>query len=271
MKILPSMSKDHDMRDVLVEAGLSIRIRGKSVNEIQRILAAAHEATPSRLVDVAEGICLEAARVQKRAGYVAPLALEVAQVGIALQAEGCSGVRLQFLGTFDEGIGDGYAPSGSELERWKRRLGFIDQLKSRQRAGAEFERFINHLLACYGLQPKANIRLVGEQIDASFRLGGNTYLLECKCLTEPVPSRDLQVFHAKLANKPRSTRAVFWSATRYSAGASKWVRESGNQRLFFMLDRAHLNHVLEGKEALDAMLLRHERRFEETGNPYKAP
>jgi hypothetical protein len=43
-----------------------------------------------------------------------------------------------------------------------------------------FEGFLNELFAGFGLAPRGAFRLVGEQIDGSFRLHGQTYLVEAK-------------------------------------------------------------------------------------------
>jgi hypothetical protein len=46
--------------------------------------------------------------------------------------------------------------------------------------GRAFESFLNDLFAAYGLSPRNPFRLTGEQIDGSFELGQDTYLLEAK-------------------------------------------------------------------------------------------
>jgi hypothetical protein len=49
-----------------------------------------------------------------------------------------------------------------------------------QARGLRFEGFLNELFAGFGLAPRGAFRLVGEQIDGSFRLHGQTYLVEAK-------------------------------------------------------------------------------------------
>src|SRR3546814_4971297 len=49
-----------------------------------------------------------------------------------------------------------------------------------QARGLRFEGFLNELFAGFGLAPRGSFRLVGEQIDGSFKLHGQTYLVEAK-------------------------------------------------------------------------------------------
>lgn len=49
-----------------------------------------------------------------------------------------------------------------------------------QKRGFAFEKFLEGLFAAYGLSPKPSFRLTGEQIDGSFALNHETYLLEAK-------------------------------------------------------------------------------------------
>ena len=49
-----------------------------------------------------------------------------------------------------------------------------------QTRGLRFEGFLNELFAGFGLAPRGAFRLVGEQIDGSFKLQGQTYLVEAK-------------------------------------------------------------------------------------------
>ena len=46
--------------------------------------------------------------------------------------------------------------------------------------GFAFERFLDELFTAFKLAPRRSFRLVGEQIDGSFHLASETYLLEAK-------------------------------------------------------------------------------------------
>lgn len=53
-----------------------------------------------------------------------------------------------------------------------------------QRRGYEYERFLTDLFAAYDLTPRSPFKQTGEQIDGSFRLHGETYLVEAKWLCD---------------------------------------------------------------------------------------
>ena len=58
-----------------------------------------------------------------------------------------------------------------------------------------------------GLGARAAFRLIGEQIDGSFQLSGETYLLEAKWTDLRMGAADLRSFNAKLEDKAAWTRA----------------------------------------------------------------
>ena len=64
-------------------------------------------------------------------------------------------------------------------ERLKAQLIEVSNLEPQAR-GYAFERFLRDLFDANGLSPRASFRLVGEQIDGSFELSAETYLLEAK-------------------------------------------------------------------------------------------
>jgi hypothetical protein len=65
------------------------------------------------------------------------------------------------------------------------RLIEISQLHP-QRRGRRFEGFLGEMFERFGLAPRGDFRLVGEQIDGSFKLNGQTYLVEAKWHGTPI-------------------------------------------------------------------------------------
>ena len=55
--------------------------------------------------------------------------------------------------------------------------------------GFAFERFLKALFDAYGMDGREPFRLRGEQIDGSFQLGSETYLVEAKWENAPIPNR----------------------------------------------------------------------------------
>lgn len=136
---------------------------------------------------------------------------------------------------------------------------------SAQARGFAFEGFLKSLFDAFGLAAQEPFRLRGEQIDGSFQLGSETYLLEAKWHGQPIGVADLHTFHGKIEQKAAWTRGLFVSNSGFSDeglaafGRGKRVICMDGLDLYEMLDRAiPLNQVLERKV----------RRAAETGMPF---
>lgn len=142
-------------------------------------------------------------------------------------------------------------------------IGFV-QL-SPQARGYAFETLLRDLFNVYGLQAREPFRLKGEQIDGSFVLQGETYLVEAKWQEAPTGVADLHTFHGKLEQKAAWTRGLFVSNSGFAEdglaafGRGKRVVCMDGLDLYETLSRElPLNHVLESKV----------RRAAETGLPF---
>ena len=65
-----------------------------------------------------------------------------------------------------------------ELEQLKRQFFALHDDENRQSAGLQLEKVLNRLFALHALSPREAFRVVGEQIDGSFLLDHEVYLLE---------------------------------------------------------------------------------------------
>ena len=134
-----------------------------------------------------------------------------------------------------------------------------------QARGYAFETLLRDLFNVYGLEAREPFRLRGEQIDGSFLLQGETYLIEAKWQAEKTGVADLHTFHGKLEQKAAWTRGLFVSNSGFTEdglvafGRAKRVVCMDGLDLFDTLNRElPLNHVLESKV----------RRAAETGLPF---
>lgn len=82
--------------------------------------------------------------------------------------------------------------------------------------GFAFQGFLNKLFAAYDLAPKSAFRLVGEEIDGSFELDAQTYLLEAKWQAKQSAQQELLVFNGKVEGKSTWARGVFISYTGFT-------------------------------------------------------
>ena len=88
-----------------------------------------------------------------------------------------------------------------------------------QARGYQFERYLNRLFKDCALEPRESFRIKGEQIDGSFVLRNDIYLLEAKWTNKPTEKSDLVVFNEKVSSKSGFTRGLFISFAGYSSDA----------------------------------------------------
>ena len=96
-----------------------------------------------------------------------------------------------------------------------------------QPRGYAFEKFLKGMFDAFGLSARASFRLVGEQIDGSFVLGGDTYLLEAKW-TNDLSRVGYASFHERQGRGkgevvPRSPAELLWILPRWSRCI--WARQ----------------------------------------------
>lgn len=88
-----------------------------------------------------------------------------------------------------------------------------------QARGYQFERYLNRLFKDCALEPRESFRIKGEQIDGSFVLRNDVYLLEAKWTNKPTEKSDLVVCNEKVSSKSGFTRGLFISFAGYSSDA----------------------------------------------------
>lgn len=74
------------------------------------------------------------------------------------------------------------------------------KIKDNQERGYALEKYINFLFKEYGLNPRSSFRLKNEQIDGSFTINGDNYLLEVK-FTNKIDYNSLILFQTKLEER----------------------------------------------------------------------
>ena len=110
---------------------------------------------------------------------------------------------------------DGLRPTGEVAKNLSQRLIRLYDHPP-QRRGYEYERFLTDLFDAYGLAPRSPFKLVGEQIDGSFKLHGETYLVEAKWHAGKTGQSDLLTFAGKVAGKATWSRGLFISNSGFS-------------------------------------------------------
>lgn len=151
-----------------------------------------------------------------------------------------------------------------KVEGLKAQILALAQMDAQAR-GIAFERFLKELFNLYGLAARDPFRLVGEQIDGSFLLAGEIYLLEAKWHSHPIGVADLHTFHGKLDQKAAWTRGLFVS---YSGFTEDGLTAFGRGKKAICMDGWDLYEALNRELPLTEVLNRKVRRAGETGQPF---
>lgn len=146
------------------------------------------------------------------------------------------------------------------------RLIEVSRLEPQQR-GLQFESFLNELFEAHGLAPRNAFRLTGEQIDGSFKLHAETYLVEAKWHGPKIGFADFMTFSGKVAGKAAWARGLFVSNSGFSAeGLEAFTR--GRQTNLICVDGLDLYEVLSHQVSLIEVLEAKARRAAETNRAF---
>jgi hypothetical protein len=133
---------------------------------------------------------------------------------------------------------------------------------SLQARGYAFESFLKTLFNKFGLEARDPFRLRGEQIDGSFLLGSDTYLLEAKWQNAPSGIDHLHTFHGKIEQKAAWARGLLIS---YSGFSEDGLHAFGRGKRVICMDGYDLYEALTRELPLNQVLERKVRRAAETG------
>ena len=128
--------------------------------------------------------------------------------------------------------------------------------------GYKFETFLKKLFDAFGLKAEKPFRLTGEQIDGSFILDSDTYLVEAKWHNEMTGAVDLHAFHGKVDQRAAWSRGLFVS---YSGFTEQGLIAFGRARKVICLDGFDLSETFRRHLPLPEVLRRKIRRAVEHG------
>ena len=153
--------------------------------------------------------------------------------------------------------------AGFDFKAEMKRLYSLRELQPVPR-GFAFERFLHNAFERSGFQAGSSFRNTGEQIDGSFKLEGETYLLEAKWTERLTNASELHSFNGKL-EKAAWTRGVFISYNGFSeegliafGRAGRLVCVEGRDIYESFKDHIPLGRLISGKV----------RKAAESGKPF---
>jgi hypothetical protein len=152
----------------------------------------------------------------------------------------------------------------SELPALRAEFYRLNGAIDRQAAGIALEKLLNQLFHIFDLNPREAFRITGEQIDGTFILDHETYLLEAKWEAKPVNEAALLTFRGKVEGKSVFTRGLFLSINGFTAEALTAITR-GKQPTFILADGADLSPVFEQAIRFDELLRSKVRNLAETG------
>lgn len=138
-----------------------------------------------------------------------------------------------------------------------------------QTRGFAFEKYLHSLFDAAGLQPRGSFKVVGEQIDGSFVLKNEVYLLEAKWTSKPVDKGQLVIFNEKVSSKSGFTRGLFISFSDYSSEALTTFA-SGRTVNIILMSVQELAIALSRQMEIDTLLWTKVRALAECGEFYKS-
>lgn len=150
---------------------------------------------------------------------------------------------------------------GQVLNALKQRLYELRDLPPQKR-GYEFEGFLKELFDSSRLQARSPFSLVGEQIDGSFQLGNETYLIEAKWVKDPIGAAELYTFQGKLDQKAAWARGVFIS---YGGFTQEGLHAFGRGRKVICMSGEDIYKALGRRIPIAEVIDRKVRAAAETG------
>jgi hypothetical protein len=133
------------------------------------------------------------------------------------------------------------------------------------RRGYAFQDFLYSLFEAHGINPRKSFRNRGEEIDGSFSLAGQNYLMEAKWEAKPSGVAALHTFEGKLGEKAAWARGLFIS---YAGFSSDGLFAFGRGKRTLCMDGQDLLDMLSRKLSLDQVLNAKALRAAETGLPF---
>ncbi|MNS23196.1 hypothetical protein D3C72_550040 [compost metagenome] len=148
-----------------------------------------------------------------------------------------------------------------EFDRLNSRLLEIRDMDPHPR-GYAFEAYLKTLFDAFRLNAREPFRLVGEQIDGSFELAGETYLVEAKWLNRKVGVAELGAFHSKLDQKATWARGLFIS---FGGFTEEGLTGFGRGRRLIGMDGRDIHLALTHGLPINRMIELKVRHAAETG------
>jgi len=157
-------------------------------------------------------------------------------------------------------------PEGAAQDALRAELWRIKELPPQAR-GYEFERFLTRYFRESGLEPREPFRNRGEQIDGSFLLWNETYLVEAKYQAARTGVDDLRSFQGKVTDKASWARGLFIA---FEGFTEVGLDAFGRGKRIILMCGPELDDALLRRLPLREVLDRKVRAAAENGHPFNS-
>lgn len=159
------------------------------------------------------------------------------------------------------------ASFNAELDRLKESYLLLTQQQDHpQERGLALEKLLNALFALFDLEPRLAYSSDVDQVDDSFRLDTDDYLIEAKWTKSPLGRDQADIFTQKIARRGKLAVGLLVSINGFSEPLKTAYSTSSP---FITMDGTDLFLVLEGRFKLDEALLTKKRHVNDTGSCHK--
>lgn len=152
------------------------------------------------------------------------------------------------------------------LKELKKLTDFEDTPQAR---GFAFEKYLRELFEIFDLEPRGSFKLIGEQIDGSFILHNEVYLLEAKWTSKQIDKSNLVIFNEKVSSKSGFTRGLYISFSGFTDEALATFSNGRTVNIILMTVQ-ELAIALTRQLNLTDVLWRKVRALAEEGNYNKS-
>ena len=144
------------------------------------------------------------------------------------------------------------------------KLNKIDIEDTKQKKGYAFEKYITLLFDAFSLNPMVSYKTRFNQIDGSFSIDNQTFLIEAKYTNNPINKNPLVLFEDKIKRKSSHARGLFLTHAPLSKNAVKYFENSGST--FIVMYTDEIDYILRKKMNLPDLIRKKIRHLDETGN-----
>jgi hypothetical protein len=165
-------------------------------------------------------------------------------------------------------VQSGFAPEPAKditkIQKLTSDLLSISTLSPHQR-GYAFQTFLKDAFNLYSLSARESLRLKGEEIDGSFMLDNEIYLIEAKWTAEQTGVADLHNFEGKLQQRAAWTRGLFVSYSGFTVGG---LEAFGRGKRTICMNGQDFAEALSRELPIDHVIRQKVRQAVETGAPF---